>query len=30
VDDSGYYKALGSEANLPADVRDGLAALGPR
>jgi hypothetical protein len=29
ADDPGYYKALGSEANLPAEVRDGLAALGP-
>jgi 5-methylthioadenosine/S-adenosylhomocysteine deaminase len=29
VDDPAYYKALGAEANLPADVRDGLAALGP-
>ncbi|HEY3087977.1 MAG TPA: amidohydrolase family protein [Jatrophihabitantaceae bacterium] len=29
VDDPAYYKALGAEANLPADIRDGLAALGP-
>ena len=30
VDDPGYYKALGVEANLPADVRDGLTILGPQ
>jgi 5-methylthioadenosine/S-adenosylhomocysteine deaminase len=28
VDDPSYYKALGAEANLPADVADGLAVLG--
>jgi hypothetical protein len=29
VDNPGYYKALGVEANLPADVRDGIAILSP-
>jgi hypothetical protein len=28
VDDPAYYQALGTEANLPGDVRDGLAVLG--
>lgn len=29
VDNPGYYKALGTEANVPTDVRDALAKLGP-
>src|SRR5262249_8301594 len=30
VDNPGYYKALGVEPNLPADVRDGIVTLGPQ
>lgn len=30
VDDPAYYKALGTEANVPVDVRDGIVKLGPQ